>query len=140
MAATSNQQPAISHFTFYRPRGRLGLPLHCWCWCWYLNVLNPADNFPAQRTICQQSKLNLNFKIVIDLGTNITCVYSLWLFLTSKSMVQANIQPFKKPISQFNIHLFPHPVFPGLSSAPLHCSQLLLCKRFIEVKVKVSSN
>ena len=55
-------------------------------------------------------------------------------------MVQANIQPFKKPISQFNIHLFPHPVFPGLSRAPLHCSQLVLCKRCREVKVKVSSN
>ena len=55
-------------------------------------------------------------------------------------MVQANIQPFKKPISQFNIQLFPHPMFPGLSSAPLHCSKLLLCKHFIEVKLKVSRN
>ena len=55
-------------------------------------------------------------------------------------MVQANIQPFKKPISQFNIQLFPHPMFPGLSSAPLHCFKLLLCKHFIEVKLKVSSN
>ena len=64
------------------------------------------------------------------------CVFTL----TSKSVVQANIQPFKKPISQFNIQLFPHPMFPGLSSAPLHCFKLLLCKHFIEVKLKVSSN
>ena len=44
------QQPATSNLTFYILPGAVPGPLHCWCWCWYLNVLNPADNFPAQRS------------------------------------------------------------------------------------------